>query len=112
MRVANLVLISLAALVVAGCNTTESVKFQALSTSQQPMMRDGRPSIVSKKTKSVVLVSPASRGIRSGTRPVYVVGISNVSKAPIDFRVADVAVNQIVNGSPNPHESPHFPLDS
>ncbi|MDF2119650.1 hypothetical protein PY365_29230 [Roseiarcaceae bacterium H3SJ34-1] len=89
-------------MMIAGCNTTESVRFQALNASQQTMVRDGQPAIVSKKSKSIVLVSPASRGIQSGARPVYIIGMTNISKLPLDFSVNDVTVTQIVNGKMQP----------
>ena len=84
----------------AGCNTTEAVRFQALGTSQQSIVRDGRPALVSRKSKSIVMVSPAGRGIPVAGRPVYVVGISNLSGQPVDFRVADVSVTQLTGGNP------------
>ena len=51
-------------------------------------MRDGQPALVSRQKNSLVLVSPASRQLQANGRPVYVVGINNLSKRPVDFRVA------------------------
>ena len=62
------------------------------------MIRDGRNAIVSKKKNSIVLVSPASREFRTGGRPVFVVGITNLGKQPTDFLVQNVTVHQKQNG--------------
>lgn len=62
------------------------------------MVRDGRPALVSRQKNSIVLVSPASRNVQTNGRPVFVVGITNITKQPIDFRVAQVEVTQVVNG--------------
>jgi hypothetical protein len=85
-----------AALSVAGCATKETVQFQP-STEQQSLVRDGVPAIVSRRANSIVLVRPAAREFRSGARPVFVVGIYNLGKTPINFRVATVEATQIVN---------------
>jgi len=82
----------------AACASYDVVQFQASNPQQQAMMRDGRPAISSRQKNSLVLVSPAGRQIKSGSRPVYVVAIYNLAKAPVDFRVSDVGVVQIVNG--------------
>jgi hypothetical protein len=86
-----------AAALCAGCQTTESVQFQA-AAGQQAMMRDGQPAIVSTKKTSIVMVRPASRGFQIGGRPVYVLAIYNRTGAPQDFRVSQVRVTQRVNG--------------
>lgn len=62
------------------------------------MVRDGRPALVSKQKNSIVLVSPAGRSVQANGRPVFIVGITNITKQPIDFRVAQVEVTQVVNG--------------
>jgi hypothetical protein len=64
------------------------------------MMRDGLPAIVSRRANSVVLVRPASREFRGGARPVFTVAINNLSRNPLDFRVANVQVTQMVNNEP------------
>ncbi len=83
---------------VAGCVTTETVQFKATNPQQQAMMRDGQPALVSRQKSSVVLVRPAARQLQAGGRPVFVVGINNLGKAPLEFRVAQVEANQIVGG--------------
>jgi hypothetical protein len=50
------------------------------------MMRDGQPALVSRQKNSVVLVRPASRQVQANGRPVFVVGINNLSRASQDFR--------------------------
>lgn len=48
---------------------------------------------------SLVLVKPASRQLQANGRPVFVVGINNLSKQPVDFRVGQVEAMQNVAGS-------------
>jgi hypothetical protein len=43
------------------------------------------------------MIAPAARQFRSGGRPVFVVGIYNLSHAPLQFRVADISATQTVN---------------
>lgn len=82
-----------------GCVPTEKVAFNA-GPQQQTIVRDGRNAILSKKKNSTVVVSPASREIARGSRPIFVVGIQNNGKIPGDFRVSQVAVVQLQNGAP------------
>jgi hypothetical protein len=84
----------------AACASYDAVQFRASNPQQQAMMRDGRPAISSRQKSSLVLVSPARRQIKSGSRPVYVVAIYNLARTPVDFRVSDVEVIQTVNGQP------------
>ena len=81
----------------AGCVTGETVQFRTSNPQQQALMRDGQPALVSRQKNSLVLVRPAGRQIKTGGRPVFVVGIYNLSKGPVEFRVADVEVAQIYN---------------
>jgi hypothetical protein len=81
----------------AGCVTNnETVQFRTSNPQQQAMMRDGQPALVSRQKSSVVLVRPASRQLQSNGRPVFIVGINNLGKDPIDFRVGQVEVVQRV----------------
>lgn len=83
-----------------GCVTAgETISFRASNPQQQTMMRDGQPALVSRQKNSLVLVRPASRQLRVNGRPVFVVGINNLGKQPIDFVVAQVEVVQHVAGS-------------
>jgi hypothetical protein len=84
-----------AAALCAGCSSSETVRFVA-KPQQQALMRDGQAALVSRGKTSLVLVRPASREFRSGNRPVFVVGINNMSPTPLDFRVADIQVGQLV----------------
>lgn len=86
-----------AGICLAGCASTESVRFQALAQ-QESLVRDGRAALVSKKQNSIVMISPAGRQMQAGRRPVYVVGLYNKSGRPLEFRVADISVTQIVGG--------------
>lgn len=90
----------LAAALLSGCVTNEVVKFSATNPNQQSMVRDGRPALVSRQKNSIVLVSTAGRNVQTNGRPVFVVGITNMSKQPIDFRVDQVEVMQNVGGQP------------
>jgi hypothetical protein len=83
-----------------GCVTTaETIQFHPSNPQQQAMMRDGQPALVSRQKNSLVLVRPASRQLQANGRPVFVVGINNLSKAPVDFRVSQVEATQHVAGS-------------
>ena len=62
-------------------------------------MRDGQPALVSRQKNSLVLVRPASRQLQANGRPVFVVGINNFGKQPVEFRVAQVDAIQHVGGS-------------
>ena len=85
----------------AGCVTAETVQFRA-AADQQAIVRDGNPAIVSTKKNSIVLLRPASREFQIGGRPVFVLAIFNRTKAPEDFKVANVQVAQVVNGEAVP----------
>ena len=86
-----------------GCVTTgETVAFHASNPNQHALMRDGQPALVSRQKSSLVLVRPASRQLQANGRPVFVVGINNLSNGPVDFRVAQVEVTQHVGGSDYP----------
>ncbi|MET3993360.1 hypothetical protein ABID65_005012 [Bradyrhizobium sp. S3.9.2] len=83
-----------------GCVTNaETVQFRPSNPQQQALMRDGQPALVSRQKGSLVLVRPASRQVHANGRPVFVVAINNLSKGPVDFRVAQVEATQHVAGS-------------
>ena len=95
----NLVVVVLSA-ALSGCVTSgETVSFHASNPQQQAMMRDGQPALVSRQKSSLVLVRPASRQLQANGRPVFVVGINNIGKQPVDFRVDQVQALQHVAGS-------------
>jgi hypothetical protein len=81
---------------VAGCVTTETVQFRP-KAQQQALMRDGQAALISRRQNSIVMIRPAARQFQAGGRPVFAVGIYNLSGRPIDFRVANVQVVQTVN---------------
>src|SRR4051812_45694589 len=86
--------------VLGGCVTNaETVQFRPSNPQQQALMRDGQPALVSRQKNSLVLVRPASRQFQANGRPVFVVGINNLGKAPVDFRIAQVEAVQHVGGS-------------
>jgi hypothetical protein len=84
-----------AAALCAGCAGSETARFVA-KPQQQALMRDGQAALVSRGKTSLVLIRPASRLFKSGNRPVFVVGINNMGPTPLDFRVADIQVGQII----------------
>ncbi len=61
-------------------------------------MRDGQAALVSRARNSLVLIRPAARQFASRARPVFVVGIYNLSNVPQDFRVASIDAIQTING--------------
>jgi hypothetical protein len=96
----NLGIAALCAASLGGCVTAgETVSFRASNPQQQTMMRDGQPALVSRQKTSLVLVRPASRQLKSNGRPVFVVGINNLGKQPVEFRVGQVEAFQHVAGS-------------
>ncbi|MGB6397057.1 MAG: hypothetical protein WBF73_15445 [Bradyrhizobium sp.] len=82
-----------------GCVTAETVSFRASNPQQQAMMRDGQPALVSRQKSSLVLVRPAARQLQANGRPVFVVGINNLAKQPVEFRVGQVEAVQHVGAS-------------
>lgn len=83
-----------------GCMTAgETISFRTTNPQQQAMMRDGQPALVSRQKNSLVLVRPASRQLQANGRPVFVVGINNLGKQPVDFVVGQVEAVQHVAGS-------------
>ncbi|MDF0581270.1 hypothetical protein [Bradyrhizobium yuanmingense] len=83
-----------------GCvSSGETVSFRASNPQQQALMRDGQPALVSRQKSSLVLVRPASRHMQANGRPVFVVGINNLSRQPVDFRVGQVEAVQHAAGS-------------
>src|SRR5260370_6836723 len=89
--------ICVAAAALSGCVTTETVQFRP-KPDQQALMRDGQSALVSRRKNSIVLIRPAAREFRTGGRPVFVVGINNLSKGPLEFRVGDIQATQAING--------------
>ena len=81
---------------VGGCVTTETVQFRP-KAQQQALMRDGQAALISRRQNSIVMIRPAARQFQAGGRPVFAVGIYNLSGRPIDFRMANVQVVQTVN---------------
>lgn len=80
----------------SGCVTGESVRFSARAQ-QEAITRDGNPALVSRKKNSLVILRPAARQFATGGRPVFVVAAYNLGHRPIEFRVSDVEVVQVVN---------------
>lgn len=95
----NLGIVALCA-AVSGCvSTGETLSFRPSNPNQQAMMRDGRAALVSRQKNSLVLISPTARQQRTYGRPVFVVGINNIGRQPVDFRVAQVEAIQHVAGT-------------
>ena len=84
----------------SGCVTNnETVQFKASNPQQQAMMRDGQPALVLRQNSSLVLVRAARRQLQANGRPVFVIGINNLGKQPVDFRAAEVEAVQHVGAS-------------
>ncbi|HKS18020.1 MAG TPA: hypothetical protein VJS63_02265 [Bradyrhizobium sp.] len=97
MRILGIVTLAAA---LSGCvSTGETVSFRTSNPNQQAMMRDGQPALVSRQKSSLVLVRPAARQLQARGRPVFVVGINNLGRQPIDFRVDQVEAIQHVAGT-------------
>jgi hypothetical protein len=108
MRILGIVVLGAA---LSGCVTNnEAVQFGTSNPQQQAMMRDGQPALVSRQKNSLVLVRPASRQLQANGRPVFVVGINNFSRGPIEFRVAQVEANQRVGASEYPMQVVTFEM--
>lgn len=85
-------------LALAGCNTIQQYSFQP-SSGQMVINRDGLQGIVSRKGRSVAVVSNARRGPAIGYRRV-VVGIENLSNGPLNFNLSDVEIFETKDGQP------------
>jgi hypothetical protein len=108
MRVLRIVALGAA---LSGCVTNnETVQFRTSNPQQQAMMRDGQPALVSRQKSSVVLVRPASRQLQANGRPVFIIGINNFGKVPVDFRVAQVEATQRVGASEYPMQVVTFEM--
>jgi hypothetical protein len=94
----NLGIVALCA-TLGGCVTGETVSFRTSNPQQQATMRDGQPALVSRQKSSLVLVRPAARQLQANGRPVFVIGINNLGKQPVDFRVGQVEAMQHVGAS-------------
>ena len=93
-------MVAAACAALAGCMTAgETVSFKASNPQQQALMRDGQPALVSRQKGSVVLVRPAARQLQANGRPVFVVGINNLSRQAVEFRVGQVEAVQHAAGS-------------
>jgi len=95
----RIVIVAALAACVGGCVTTGSgdvINFQPKSY-QQAVMREGDAVISSRGKYSTVTLRSAAHLVTD--HPVFIVGIENVSKYPLDFRVTDAVAGQIVSGS-------------
>lgn len=93
----RILLVATTACLLAGCTSMETVRFQP-TKQQQAMVRDGNPALVSRQPNSVVLVRPARREFASSGRPVFIVGINNLGRTPVDFLMSNVGASQTENG--------------
>lgn len=89
-----------AAIVVAGCNAGEKVEFRATTPGQNAIVRDGRPALVSRKSKSIVLLASGPRQFQSGQRPVFVLAATNLTNQPMNLLISEIsAVQTMPSGS-------------
>ena len=107
----RILLVATLSVALTGCVTNnETVAFRSSNPNQQTMMRDGQPALVSRQKNSIVLVRPASRQLRANGRPVFIVGINNLSQTPQDFRVSQVEAMQRVGESQYPMQIVTFEM--
>jgi hypothetical protein len=76
----------------SGC-MREAVRFAA-QPDQEAITRDGQPALVSHQPDSVAIIRSAERRFASGSRPVFVLAIRNLTKAPVEFYARDITVTQ------------------
>lgn len=95
--------LSIAALA-AGC-MSDRVRFSA-RPAQTALVRDGKPAISSVGKESVVLLSRFGRDVPSGQRVGFVLAFQNLGKAPSNFVVNEIEVEQTFgpNSSSQPLE--------
>jgi hypothetical protein len=93
----RIIYVCVAAAMLCSCASSETVRFRP-KPDQQALVRDGQSALVSRRKNSIVLIRPAAREFRTGGRPVFVVGINNLGKGPLEFRVADIEATQAING--------------
>lgn len=91
------IVVVLLALACVGCASHEVVQFQP-KANQQAMVRDGVSALVSRRANSIVMIQPAGRQFQAGGRPVFVVGINNLSNGPLNFVIENIRVTQTING--------------
>src|SRR4051812_20289859 len=95
----NLGIVALCA-ALGGCvSTGETVAFKPSNPNQQAMMRDGQPALVSRQKNSVVLVPPAAWKLQDRGRPVFIIGINNLGRQQVEFRIEQVEAIQPVAGT-------------
>jgi hypothetical protein len=95
-KIVRLAFVGLLAGDAAGCATREVANFQP-GPAQESIIRDGQAALVSHAPNSLVLVKPAARQFNSNARPIFVVGIYNLSSVPQEFRVANIVATQTLN---------------
>jgi hypothetical protein len=76
----------------SGC-VSERIRFTA-GPSQTALVRDGKPAISSVGKDSVVLLSRSGRDVPAGQRVGFVVAMQNRGKAPLNFVVSEIQVEQ------------------
>ena len=87
------------ALLLSGCVTASTDVVHFVPTpQQQALMRDGQSVIVSRAKNSIVTIRPATRAVQNG-RPIFIVNIQNVSRQPLEVRLANVSAEQMVAGN-------------
>ena len=91
------VLVALSAIAVAGCARMETAHFAARA-GQDALVRDGQPTIISRRPESIVMLKPATRQFQAGSRPTYVMAMYNSGRGPLQFSLGNVSVVQVAGG--------------
>jgi hypothetical protein len=95
------IVIALACALACSASMQETVRFQT-KPSQQAIVRAGQPALVSEQKNSLVMIRSAMREFPNGARPVFVIGVHNLTKQPIDFRLRNIAVTQVAGDTSLP----------
>jgi hypothetical protein len=88
---------ALCAAVLVSCARLEVAQFEPRQ-GQQAIIRDGVPVIFSRQRDSLALLRPARRQFQDGKRPVYVLALYNLTRAPLQFLIGNVHVAQTGQG--------------
>lgn len=83
--------------VLSGCVTNEPIRF-ATDGHQVAVTRDGRSALVSRGKGSIVRMMPVGRYAGDGNRATFYIGLRNISRRPIEFRIRNMTAAQVVGG--------------
>lgn len=91
----TLAIISLIAILAPGC-ASHRVQLTA-APDQETIIRDGLPSLVSKK-KHIVMLRPNSTLLRGSSRPAFTLAVMNLGKKPENLFESSISASQSIDG--------------